>query len=307
MFLGVNSHTDAKRVSSYETAREALERASLTPKGRQRTAKQYGFHLGMSRNHGVTWVREDVDGSIVFRLYDTDVVVWYPNGAVGIENFGSVTTSDFAQRFLPAGLHLRYPVERRGACGGDKGIVYAPTSDTPWEGRRICFGDFVLFHPDGGGWVPDESTCEAMEFPDLTGSTRELSKRYSLSDFELWLPAAAALLNIEHDSWDVDECAAALERRDFRTAATFMPLIKVSSAFGIADRIKPLQVATRWRDEVVTLGSFRKLRLALCERDGLFTTMSCKTIGRNDFEKRMARVREMAALGIDVAHFGPDR
>ena len=66
MFLGVKAHHASRCVASYEDAADALRCASLTATGKSRAEKPYGYHLGLNRNHGVTWVR-DTGRGIAFR------------------------------------------------------------------------------------------------------------------------------------------------------------------------------------------------------------------------------------------------
>lgn len=51
--------------------------------------------------------------------------------------------------------------------------------------------------------------------------------------------------------------------------------------------------------------SLRKLRVALWDEAGLMGTIVVKTIQQADFDKRMARVREMRALGLSAYDMGP--
>lgn len=305
MFLGVKAHHDAKRVVNYAQARAALERAMLTPTGKRRAEKTWGYHLGANRNHGVSWVRlcdePGHEGAIAFRLYDTDVVTWYPDNSVVIENYGTVTTSGFAARFLPTTISLSHPTTRRGSEGGHKGIHYRKGHT-----RFLCSGYAVRFVQEGEDWVPDESTCLDMRFPELSKSgTRAVAREHNLSDFETWLGCAPHLMDVVHEGWDLDECAEALRERDFARAAAHLPLVHLSASFGIADRVKPIPIKVHRWDHVVSPASLRKLRVALWDEAGLMGTIVVKTIQQADFDKRMARVREMRALGLAAHDMGP--
>jgi hypothetical protein len=307
MYTGVRSHGDAQRVTSYETACQALERASKTPTGRARVEKQDGYHLGLNRNHGVTWVRAmgTARESIAFRLYDTDVVIWNADNSVTIDNHGSVTTSEFARRFLPRGIHLSYPTTVRGHTGGHRGIYY--NTDVPegsyWGAQKLCFGGLVTFHQQGADWLPDEDSVEPFNFLDLDRKgARAVARDYPFKDFESWLSMAPHHLDIAHVEWDIEECLVALRDRDFRRAAEYLPTITIPSGFGMDHRIKPLPITVNNRDAVITTGSLRKLRLALYKQEGLFSEVAFTTIKADEYDRRMARVRELVAL--DMIHEG---
>lgn len=302
MFLGVTSHHDALRVASYEGAERALERAMRTPTGKRRTEKPLGFHLGMSRNHGVTWAKRHDDDSIAFRLYDTDVVTWYPDNSVVIDNFGTVTTSGFASRFLPGRLHLRHPVCIRGNEGGDRGISYVQGGE-----YRLCHGGLVRFVEVDGDWVPDETTCDPIDMPVLNSArSREIGKRLNISTFEDFLVVTSHMIEIAHDEFDLDECVAALERRDFRRAAETLPPIVPGSGFGLYERVRDaaLPIRTGNRDSFITLGSIAKLRLAVYEQEGMIETVRHTTIACRAYDAGMRRGRELQALGAGHGRWG---
>jgi len=305
MYLGVTSHQSAPRVASFADAQRALERASTTPTGRARAAKPDGFPLG-GHSKSVTWVREIDGGSIAFMLYQTDVVVWAPDNSVHIDNFGTVTTSGFAARFLPAGISLNHTVEKRGASGGNKAIQYrSSTEGCAWGSRRMCQGDVVRFVEDGDVWVPDEDTLDPMTFPVYdTRAMRDLGKRYHLKDFELWLSMAPMHLDLEHEGFDVDDCMAALEKRDFRTAAVHLPTITIPNGWGAAERIKPLPIAVADSNKPITLGSIGKLRLAILDDQGLMAEQRVTTMPVREYRKRMALVRQLEGMGLCGGDYG---
>lgn len=311
MFLGVTSHHDAKSVASFADAQAALERASKTPTGKTRKLKREGYHLGMNRSHGVTWVRPDSDGSIAFTLYDTDVITWYPDNSFVVDNFGSVTTQGFASRFTPDGIHLRYPVTRRGETGGDRGITYHMVGGNDWRERwrsaRICFGGLVRFRANAaGGWEPDEDTIDKIVFPELDRvASRGLAKKFHLRDFETWLGVAPHHLELEHEGFDVGHCALALKHRDFATAACHLPLVKMDG-FGRCHDEHALPIRVRGSGEKVTLGSLGKLKLALWEDEGMLKDEIFTSIPLAEYDRRMARVRQLDALGF-YGTYGPGR
>jgi hypothetical protein len=308
MYLGITAHHDALRVHDYTTAQAALERATKTPTGRQRKLKLQGYHLGLSSNHGVTWARPNEDGSIAFTLYATDVVTWYPDNSFVVDNFGSVTTSGFARRFLPSGIYLRHPVERQGVLGGDRGVVYpsgAPSKVTTDWGEyltcphSICFGGEVRFCKQDDLWLPDEETLADIDLPEPTRGTRGMAAKYHLRDFDNWLVMAPLHMRVEHQGEDIETCIEALRARDFRTAAEHLPLCPIAEAWGRTP--VPLKIVTPHWQHVVTSGSLRKLKLALWDAEGLITTMPHKTLPLADYERKMRRVRTMRGLGLSGA------
>lgn len=299
MYTGIKTNGSAH---DYASAQRVLEQAALTPTGRQRQSKEYGFPLG-GHSKSVTWVRELDDGAIAFRLWDTDVVIWYPDNSFDVENYGTVTTSQFARRFLPAGIWLNHPVTKRGVESGAKTITYRGRDEAGSSVQTKCIGYVVRFNETGDGrWVPDEDTLDTMKFVELDRTkAREVAQVYHLKDFENWLSMAPMHLAgteaaIEHDKWDRTTCADALMDRDFRRAAEHLPLIKDTNAFGI--ELKPLPITTgRWGHHV-TMSSFNKLKLALWDYDGALDTTEVKTISVKDYDRRMVRVREMRQLGL---------
>lgn len=300
MFTGIKAHHDAKRVRSYETAVQALERASKTPTDKNRQAKPFGFHLGMNRNHGVTWVREE-GGDIIFRLYDTDVVIWHPDNSVEIENYGTVTTRDFVSRFIPRSIGLNVVVSRRHMPyeGGNKGFTYRARADDNWYDRRICqgYGNTVRFVESGDDvWLPDGDMLVPMKFLDLDRkAAREIGKRFPWKEFELWLDMAPRHMDrFEHDYWDLEECLEALEQRDFRKAARHLPLVEDKDNFG--RRPVKLPIITSSRDFIVTPSSITKLRKAAYAELGAYTETTVSTLTLREFDKRMAVIRELRAI-----------
>lgn len=316
MFMGVTAHHSAKSVHDYATAEAALERAMKTPTGKRRTEKPYGYHLGANNNHGVTWVRRDEkDGAIAFRLYDTDVVTWHPDGSVEIENYGTVTTSGFASRFLPRGFHLHHPTTRRGDEVGHRGIRYQAEpdrGDKSWQQerreRRIAFGGVVRFTPgEGGAWRVDEDTCDTVTLPGKVDQrkARELAKRYHLKDFEAWLSMAPRHMDIEHvGRFDISDCLDLLEKRNFKEAAAYLPLFADKESYGRYPTALPIDTPY---GKVVTMGSLARLKLALWDYEDIIQIDEAKHWSMAEFERRMMRVRQMDAAGANVWDLGPQR
>lgn len=312
MFTGLSASERTEGAHDYESAVACYEAAQLTPERKLRREPDRDGYYPLTTNHkGPTRVGEE-GGSIYFRLYRTDVVIWRPDGSVEIDNYGTVTTSAFAHRYLPAGIYLRHKIEslRRGKTLGSDHIWYA---DRPgvrsWSGR-VCCGSLVRFVPQGdGAYLPDEDTCDDMRLVDLDrGKCRKVARQFHLRDFESWLSAAPAHLRgvgsgIEHEFWSLGDCLAALEVRDFRTASQYLPPVKVPGGFNAAERMVPLDIAVHERDEMITLsGSLRKLKLAIWSEEGLFDDVVFKTLPAAEFERRSRRVRELVQLDVINEH-----
>jgi hypothetical protein len=297
MFMGIRSHHSAGRVRSYADAQRVFANAGRTPTGKARRPIELAcagggesFPLGLTKRGQTRVIRYGADESIAFRLYETDVVTWHPDGSVAIENFGTVTTSGFASNFAP--FHLYHPVTRRGGDGGHKGIGYAAADGT----RRICWGGAVRFRPDGDGWTPDQDTLDTIDFPVLDRrASRALPKRFNLADFRMWLSMAPRHLDIEHQRFDVGTCLDALEQRDFRKAAAYLPLIE-STAYGFDPREYALPITTRSWQTAVTMGSVDKLLLAARDYEGCYDRERFTDMDRAEFDKCEAQAKALNAL-----------
>jgi len=293
MFMGVQSHRNIPRVASYDMAQAAA--ASFESKRR--------------KGKSVTQVNQHDDGTIAFQLYDTEVVTWCPDNSIEIDNYGTTTTSSFAHRFLPAGIHLHYPVERRTSSGGANTIGFRQHDDVKGYKFALCQGDVVKFRPIADDlWAPDEATCYDITLP--TGVDRRVARKlmapFHLGDFEMWMSMApmhfdAAGDTIEHAEWDLAECMDALEKRDFRQAAMHLPTMKDTGAYGHTPR--PLPIRTPHGD-YIGMGCVAKLKLAIWDDLGLLQRETRKVWDRSEYDRRMARVREMDALGLSVVCLG---
>lgn len=58
-------------------------------------------------------------------------------------------------------------------------------------------------------------------------------------------------------------------------------------------------------DQMITMGCIGKLKLAMWDYHDLLTIETRKVWDRKEFDRRMARVREMDALGLRAYNLGP--
>lgn len=301
MFYGVHAHHNADRVTDYDTALRCLERCKLTPTGRQREPGEYGYPLGVHYKKSATKIRRE-GGDIHFRLYNTDVVTHHENGSVTIRNYGTKTTSDFAWRFVPEGFHLSYKVSRHGNEAGHEGVYYCDEAGR----KRVCFGSEITFDPVGAGWEPDAASLQLVVFPVLDRArARKATKDIPLKDFETWLSMAPRHMDLDWDCWSLDDCVDALERRDFATAALFIPRIEIPRGFGEARNWVKIPIHGAGFDHCFTLGSVTKLKQAIWHERGAYDTVTAKTFLVPEFENHMRRVKQLAGLAIFRA-YGPD-
>lgn len=300
MFLGVTSHHNTRRVTSYAEAQAVLEACKKTATGKRRTEKPEGFALGL-KSRGVTWVKGHSDGSIGFTLYATEVICWHPDNSVVVNNWGSVTTSGFASRFLPSGISLCC----RRTNGGSTAIQYRSelgANDRYRYGRwSLCQGTLVRFveSPCGQLWLPDEETCDEIVYPRIDRSvSRDLGRKYSLPEFKTWLEVAPAhMATIEHEGYDYDACVAALLRRDFTTASKHLSLMNASKCWRGSHSIASLNFRCAGHDNYVSLRSIERLRLAMLIEDYGVEAIRVKTPLLNDHERYMKLARQMKTIG----------
>lgn len=303
MFMGVTAYSSVPSVDSYEKAEAVLARCSRTPTGRKRAPGGMGeFPLGMTKR-GSTSVRRLENGAIAFRLYETDVVTWNEDNSVNIQNFGTVTTTRFADHFLPDGIRLTHPSRE----GGHAMIHYKAAGDEGWD-RHVCKGGDVRMMRQGDGWAPDEETIDEMIFLELDRTlARRLLAPLHLKDFAAWLSMAPNHMHVDWQSFDSDACADALRERDFREAARLLPSIEIPRGFGLADRIKPRNIKTPYRDRVITMASIDRLKLALWEDWGALLHVKHKTLPVKQFDRYMRRIRQLSGMGVHTYGLGPRR
>lgn len=86
VYRGVQSQSKLPQVHDYESAQLALEAF------RERDHKCIRVY---------SW-----GGSIVFRLYETEIVTYRDDGSVKLHGWPSMTTSDVARHFLPSAIHM---------------------------------------------------------------------------------------------------------------------------------------------------------------------------------------------------------
>lgn len=127
-------------VSSFKEAEEFLA------KGKDKSKRPLGF---------ATYLIKRKDGSIAVRLWDTDVVVYKPNGDIVLNSGGwrTPTTKDRLNGYSPitiAQTNKVWYVCRKGK----------------WEEKNVPFRDGMIVHPDGSfegvGNVQDEEYVKRM-------------------------------------------------------------------------------------------------------------------------------------------------
>lgn len=300
MHLGIISHRNVRTVSCYADAQCVLESCSKTPTGRNRKEARDGFPLG-STNRGQTTVRTIGDGSIAFKLYDTDVVVWHKDNSCTIEAYPTVTTVGFAGRFIPPGVST----SARGL------IHYDATGTAGWRDRRVCRGlQPVRFVPnDQGGWEPAPEDLEHQSFRYLVlerPKARVVSKRYPWTDFKTWLELMAGhRVEIDHVEADGDTALEALEAREFRTAAEHLSVIIVNHrAWGGNQSSKLDNIVVRGPDNYVSMASVERLRNYAYADEGAFSDFEALTLTFTEFENHNKRLKHLEKAGISTHRYG---
>lgn len=210
MYLGLRSH--GQRADRYEDAVRIFQRYSRTETGRARKEKLYGFPMHGKTN--VRWVRCDIDGSIVFRLYNTDVLTYYPDGLVEIEAYPSKTTSDFLYPLLPLGIGTTH-----------LGVIEA--RDPQGEYRVYRSSDALKFRQSGEGWEVEGDLGHFYQVRSLKSKDqRRVEADYHLVEFRQWAEPAVHHLNVRISDGRLGragELLEALKERRFRDALEVVP------------------------------------------------------------------------------------
>ena len=146
-------------------------------------------------------VRKLHDGSIAYRLYHTDVVIYHPNGDVTINGYSSKSTNAFVDCLAPAGMSPHFDVHDH--------IIWIidHTKNGEWWERRTGFSmghkaTRLVPRAEGGlMWAAHESTPFGMfkHYVLDKKAAREARKATGYDDFAPWLRAASALMPFVFD------------------------------------------------------------------------------------------------------------
>lgn len=288
MFMGVRND-DGISVSDYASALRRFEQASRTPTGRDRCEGSWGFPLG--GKSGVTHIRKDSNDAVIFRLYGTDCVIWYPDNSFATEAYGTVTTGAFINRYMPGGIWangISSTMSYRGRDGDDS-----------WGGRMICHGD-AHFRPVDGTWEPDIDGLRSFRAVTMdTKLTRQIAKDHHLAAFKLWLEMAPQLLDLVHVEDDEEAVRDALLERDFRTAAVHLSLAEDKQSYGRYPTA--LKIATG-SSRLVTMGALARFRLWLYEDEGAVVVHELKTQTCAAYRTQLNKIRALRNAGTGSWH-----
>lgn len=202
-------HTDSfpDMISGYDAARMRWERVKpwrgLTGEHDPRPLSAHRSAKTARRNKHMS-IRKCKTGEFACRLYDTDVVVYYPNGQISLDTWPSKTTDAFANMLL-AGTGIRTAFN-----SGLGRLVHVDSwefeegsgFDVSME-RTYNIGAGSYFTPDPrGGWKVE--TPEPIETwkrdPD---EAREARAEYPmLGNFEIWYLALNRLGQLPKQSVD---------------------------------------------------------------------------------------------------------
>lgn len=247
-------------------------------------------------------MRELDDGSIAFRLYQTDCVIWHPDNTLTIQGYMSMSTSCFIGMLAPENvshqigrknwdepvLHLRgiYPSKAERAL--------------PWEQSRSIWRDYwnsgmiiqcsrpVRLRRTRKLWLPvkpDELTPFEMFRVDRAAA-RRASAKYHLSELHQIVNAAIALagrpvLPPTQTSGSMDRIMAALREEQYLTAVSLMPRGGGSTAFGRR------MVASN----ELTPGYLQQLRNHIYECEGALESYEERTLTPGQYKRYVADQR----------------
>lgn len=222
-------------------------------------------------------MRQLDDGSIAFRLFDTDCVIWHPDGTLTIEGYPSMSTNAFIGCLTPEGishgfrgrrdpedpvLHLM-PVVRHKRSWGD--------FDGPdWRSGEIVRCDRpVKLHYNAAQkrWVPSEpDALQAFHVPTIDRRhAREASRMYNLPTLSKVINAVTALaapaVIPQAGQFGMSAIMELLQAEDYVGAISIMPRGQTKGFGG------------RWLGSTngVRPGFLRELRDHIYDHEGVIT------------------------------------
>jgi hypothetical protein len=128
-------------------------------------------------------VRIDSADRVCFRLHQTDVVTYYPDGTILLDVYASTTTDSFANALLDSSIRTSF----KGGYVEVDGLAYLAI-------------DYVTIHPDRSVTTCKPWSKYRVNRKLMNAAIREHAP--SLLEAAAWLKAAEALRAIPLDSYD---------------------------------------------------------------------------------------------------------
>lgn len=202
-------------------------------------------------------MRELGDGSIAFRLFNTDCVIWHPNGELTVHGYASMSTTAFVNSLTPGGV-----IHRQGRKDDDEPVLQltqviehvSPATEwwleskwrgPDWDGGMIirCDRPVRLRHCSKKTWRPiNVDALQPFYVPQIDHrAARQASRRYNLPLLDKVLDAIMALNAppppVTISSWApgsvrLGDIMDALERGEYMEAIALFPRGPGKRSFG---------------------------------------------------------------------------
>jgi hypothetical protein len=231
-----------------------------------KTSDGYRFNKAM---------RELPDGSIAFRLYNTDCVIWHPDNRLTVTGYASAITGGFISRLTPDGvshsqgrkdenepiLHLRGPrpiIKPRMSWEKER-----PIWSAHWNsGQIVQCGRPVLLQCRSKIWRPARpDLLEPFYVPTIDRRmSRELAKQFHLAEFERLAKNEGSLITVGEAGHGLNDMERACEIMNLLEVGRVMQALRLVPRGPIRHKFTHRMVGTefgaqpgflRWlRDEI---------------------------------------------------------
>jgi hypothetical protein len=224
-------------------------------------AEAKAFHDATKLNrHGVRWPSKtkikhcftcNGDESIAFQLYDTECVVYHPDGTITVRGYGTQTTTGFIDMLTPQGI---YHIAHSRASSHSPMLRLMPVRehvDPPnqWraEERRwmgVSWGEGVVvkcgrpvtlyYNVERGHWMPVADSVQPFQCQTINHeAARAVSRQYRLAAFEKIARAYVVMRPTNpHAADTMHAIATALREGRVLDACKGLPVGAVTKAYG---------------------------------------------------------------------------
>lgn len=193
-----------------------------------------------TRSHKNKLMRELADGSIAFRLFRTDCVIWHPDNTLTVEGYPSVSTTAFVNTLVPSGvshgqgrsggspiLTLSTPGERYWLNTDNDYDTWVHNPDYGKDTKIIQCSRPVRLHYTAGRWEPvDLDELRPFRVPTTNRkAARAVSKQYNLPTLQQVVQATLALAGLPEPTRraNMSDVMERLECADYMGAIALMP------------------------------------------------------------------------------------